>query len=77
MCRKDKKRQSEEKETAALSLGGRQFRGCVQYQGADQLLDFPFPRAVSSPPLLIQVSEIDEESQEHEDQVELQSVGEA
>lgn len=49
----------------------------MENKSAVELVDFPFPRAVSSPPLLVQVAEIDEESQKHEDQVELQSVGEA
>lgn len=35
--------------------------GRVQSKCADQLVDFPFPQPVSSPPLLVQVSEIDEE----------------
>lgn len=34
--------------------------------GGDHLVDFPFLRAVPSPPLLVQVSEIDEESCEGE-----------
>lgn len=34
----------------------------MQSKGADHLVNFPFLRAVSSPPLLVQVSEVDEES---------------
>lgn len=50
---------------------------CAQGKGVDQLVDFPFPCAVSSSSLLVQVPQVDEESQKHENQVELQSVGEA
>lgn len=49
----------------------------VQSQRPGQLVDFPFPGAEASPPLLVQMSEINEESQKHEDQVDLQDVGEA
>lgn len=35
---------------------------CAQGKGVDQLVHFPFPRAVSSSSLLVQVPQVDEES---------------
>lgn len=35
---------------------------CAQGKGVDQLVRFPFPRAVSSSSLLVQVPQVDEES---------------
>lgn len=75
MCvREEEKRREEEKSCLIWVDGSSRW---VQTDCAGHLVNFPFPRAVSSPPLLVQVPEIDEESQKHEDQVELQSVGEA
>lgn len=39
-------------------------------------VDFPFPGSISSLSLLVEVSEVSEESQKHEHQVELQNEGE-
>ena len=57
----DEKRQKTGKQLVPLQVDG-SSEECVQSGAADGLVDFPFPRAVSPPPLLVQVTEVDEES---------------